>query len=128
MGITMSNISDGGSVSITLNYIINYDQTHLRKYARDKIPGKAEGGIDGDTYISDPSSYSFVAMITDAQKVTLETLDNEPAYTIVYSDNQLSNKNVRMEKVQFTINTGRETGRPTELPWNASIELTGLDH
>jgi len=123
MGITLDNTGDSGSVDITLNYVIGYDQGNTNKYAVKNVPGKVTPTVDTATFIKSPRIYNIRVKITDAQKVTLETLNDEEDKQIKLTDNELSNKNVRPISVRFVAVPGN-----TEMPWIANITLQAEDH
>lgn len=132
MGITINNTGDSGSVNITLNNIVAYGITGKTSYFKRKVPGKETPYTDTTTMVAYPTQYDFSAYISTAQKATLETLKTERHRDIVYSDNELSNKNCRYEDISFDVVPGVETGTypngDPHLTWIVNIRLTGLDH
>ena len=127
MGITLNNTGAGGSVNITLDKVTSYGLTKKFSYFKRKVPGETSAKTDTATLVVSPSLYDFVGHITTSQKNTLETLKSQPQYTVVYSDNELSNKNCRIENIEFNALSGVESGGGY-LPWEVRIRLTGIDH
>jgi len=132
MGITLNNTGAGGSVNITLDIVVKLNFVGKTSYFKRKVPGKETPHTDTSTMVASPTGYNFAAYITTAQKATMETMKTERQHTIVYSDNELSNKSCRYEDISFDVNTGVDSGSSPSgkpyLPWVVSIRLTGLDH
>jgi len=120
--ITLDNTGDGGSVSLSLDFITAYMPIRTKKYAVKSIPGSSSPIVDADTSVKSPTTYKIEAYVTDTVKAELELLDAEPSYIIVMNDGH-GNKNVLMTRCEFSANVGN-----TALPWVASIMLTGYDH
>ncbi len=123
MGITLNNSGASGSVNITINYILSYAISHSNKYAVHGIPAKTSPTVDTDTTIKNPTKYTIRARITDANKVTLDTLRDEEDKQCKLSDGELSNKNVRPESIDFEAEVGN-----TVYPWTVRIVLIAEDH
>jgi len=123
MSINLNNTVAGGSVNITLTWIISYIQTNINKFAAKDIPGKTSPTMDTDTFVVRPRRYRIRARVTDSEKSVLESLDNEPNRQCKLSDGEQSNKNVRSITVEFENRPGY-----TDHPWIAIIELQGEEH
>jgi len=123
MGITLNNTGDSGTVNITLDRVVDYIQSNINRFATKRIPGKTTPSIDTDTFIKNPRRYSIRARVTDSEKVTLETLNNEEDKQCKLTDGEQSNKNVRPIGVTFNNVPGNTT-----YPWVVSIELLAEDH
>ena len=123
MGVTLNNTGDSGSVNITLNYVVSYTETHVNRFASKSIPGKVTPSIDANSFVKNPTTYNISAIITDAEKVTLQTLANEEDKICLLSDNEQSSKSVRPTNISFSANVG-----DTDLPWRATIQVLADDH
>lgn len=123
MSITLNNTAAGGSVNITLTWVIGYIQLGINKFAVKDVPGKKTPTVDTDTFTTRPYGYRIRARITDAEKATLITLRNEKDEQCKLTDGELTNKNVRPESVEFT-NAPGYTGHP----WIAMIVMMAEDH
>lgn len=122
-GITLNNTGYGGSVSITLYVVISYSQTNVTKWAVKRVPGKLTPEVDTSTFVLEPRSYKIQALVTNAQKTTIQTLSTEPDCRCLLTDNQLTNKYVRPGII-----TADEKSGFDDYPWVADIELIAEDH
>lgn len=123
MGITLNNTGASGSVNITTGYVLSYAISHSNKYAVKGVPGKTTPTVDTDTFITNPTKYTYRTRITDANKATLTTLSTEKDKQCKLTDGELSNKNVRPESIDFEAEPGND-----EYPWIARIVLIAEDH
>ena len=123
MGVTLNNTGASGSVNITMNFVLAYAISQSNKYAVKSIPAKVTPTVDTDTFIKNPTKYTIRARITDANKVTLTTLNGEENKQCKLTDGELSNKNVRPESINFDAEVGN-----TEFPWIVRIVLIAEDH
>lgn len=126
-GITINNTAAGGSVNINLTFVKQYGQVHRVKWATKKIPGRSAAETDTDTFILDPKIYRFKAFVSNTEKATLELLKAEPEYQIKLTDQELSNKNVRVQRVEVLSNDGHASGK-NQYPWVATLEFIAEDH
>jgi len=132
MGITLNNEGAGGTVNVTLGRVLSLGMIGKTGYFKRKVPGKSTPHTDTSTMVASPTVYSFSAQLTTAQKAIMETFKGERQYTVLYSDNELTNKNCRAESVDLVVITGIKPGTSPNgdpyLPWVVNIKLTGLDH
>jgi hypothetical protein len=132
MGVTLTNIAGGGSVNVTLEQVIGYVQKNTVTFYKRGIPGKTNPSIDTTSFVMFPREYQITVLITDSQKVSLQIMQDEPDHQILLTDNELTDKNVRMLNLLVTARTGnKESGRPVwagVYPWQAEIRLTAEDH
>lgn len=128
MGITLNNTAAGGTVNITLNKVESYSPIDMIKFPVKTIPGKVSFSpsakiIDTDVPTLSPRKYRIRATITNSEKSTLQTLKSEADKQIKLSDNEQSNLNVRLTRLEFQNNPGY-----TDYPWLVIIELIAEDH
>lgn len=119
--ITLINTDDGGTQSVTLDFVIDYIVADREDYGTHSVPGKTTPTVDTDTPVKHPRTFSIDARVTAAVKLALQTMKGERK-DIELSDGEETDVTCRMNDVTFR--HGIEITNP---PWVATITLITLD-
>jgi len=115
--ITLDNTADGGTQSISLDFVISYDLREVERYGIKNVPGKSTSTIDTDTFVVNPRRFEITARVTDGVRSLLQQMRKERK-TIDLSDGVESNVDTRIESLNF-----RGVAGNISRPWIVIISL-----